>query len=112
VIVAERAQAHDLHLAVRFHEQIGLDAEREIDVGRILWINAQTLYSPDLGTSRIPDRRARFQPARELKVSVVSLGLATKGPIDRENSHEQNASGNQYKQSNKRLFGFWAHHPL
>src|SRR4029077_8138960 len=99
-----------LHLTVRFHEHIGLDAEREIDVGRVLRINAQILDAPYFRTSRITDRRARFQPARELKMSMVGFGRATKRSIDRENRDKKDASGSQDKQSHQRLFGFWAHH--
>jgi hypothetical protein len=45
-------------------------------------------------------------------VRMVTLGCGAERPIDSENHDEENASGNQYKQSHQRLFGFWAHHSL
>jgi hypothetical protein len=110
VVIAKRAHAHNLYFAVCFYEDIRLDAECEIDVRRVLRINAQALNPPYLGASRIADGCSRFQPAREFKVSVVGFSCLAKRAIDRENGYEEDASGNQHKQSDECLFGFWAHH--
>jgi hypothetical protein len=110
VVIAKRAHAHNLYFAVCFYEDIWLDAECEIDVRRVLRINAQAVNPPYLGASRIADGRTRLQPAREFKVGVVGFSWIPKRAIDRENGYDEYASGNQHKQSDERLFGFWAHH--
>ena len=66
MIVAERTHAHDFYFAVRFHQQVGLNAESEIDVSRILRINAQTFHAAYFRSSGIANSGARLQPAREL----------------------------------------------
>src|SRR6202790_5069939 len=109
MIVAEWTHAHDLDVTIGFDGQLGLDAEDDFDSLRILRIDAEALDTSDFGTTGIANLGAGLQAARERKKSMVGFRGAAKSAADAENRGEQNASGNQDKQSDEGLFTFTLH---
>ncbi len=110
MIVPQRAQAHDLYMAIRFDRQAGFHAEGYLNARRILRVQLQFLDAADLRPARVAHRRAGFQAAGKRKVGAVRRGRAAKCAGEGEDRGYQHGAGDQDKQPHHGLFAFRFHH--
>ncbi len=74
MVISEWVQAHDLHPAVGLDGQIGLNAERNVEVRWVPGVDAQVFDATYFWPARIANCRARLEASRKREVSVVRPG--------------------------------------
>ncbi len=84
MIVAERAQAHDFYVAVRFDGEIGLHFEGDVDTRGILRIDADAVNATDFGSSGVANAGTGLDAAGKREISMIGVRGTAEGAADGE----------------------------
>ncbi len=109
MIVAERAQAHDLDATIGLDREVGFDSEADLDARGILRIKAHGVDAADLRSPRVAHAGPGLNATCEGEIGAIGVRRAADGAANGEDNADQQGGGDNNEKADESLFAFRFH---